>query len=41
MERNNGVFLIIFDDLITLKGVGKSTANAILIFGFGKKLAIS
>ena len=40
MERNSGVFPNNFNDLITLKGVGKSTANAILIFGFGKKLAI-
>ena len=40
MEKNNGVFPNNFDDLIKLKGVGKSTANAILIFGFGKKLAI-
>ena len=40
MEKNNGIFPDNFDDLIKLKGVGKSTANAILIFGFGKKLAI-
>jgi A/G-specific adenine glycosylase len=40
MEKNNGLFPDNFDDLITLKGIGKSTANAILIFGFGKKLAI-
>ena len=40
MQKNNGIFPNNFDDLITLKGVGKSTANAILIFGFGKKLAI-
>ena len=38
--KKNGIFPDNFDDLITLKGVGKSTANAILIFGFGKKLAI-
>ena len=40
IKKNNGVFPNNFDDLITLKGIGKSTANAILIFGFGKKLAI-
>ena len=40
IKKNNGVFPNNFDDLIALKGVGKSTANAILIFGFGKKLAI-
>ena len=40
IKKNYGVFPDKFDDLITLKGVGKSTANAILIFGFGKKLAI-
>ena len=40
IKKHNGVFPNNFDDLITLKGVGKSTANAILIFGFGKKLAI-
>jgi len=40
IQKKNREFPNNFDDLIALKGVGKSTANAILIFGFGKKLAI-
>ena len=40
MNKYSGIFPDNFDELIVLKGVGKSTANAILIFSYGNKLAI-
>ena len=40
MDEMGGVFPIKYEDLISLPGIGRSTAGAILVFAFGKHFAI-
>ena len=40
VQRHRGVFPCVFDDIVALPGIGRSTAGAIAVFAFGERRPI-